>query len=205
MTHILRFDTQVEGFDSEIGFPVMDAIRVGEIETHQLPEQHFFSTYHHGSTEKLRETTRKIYTYMNYVGLSPALEIEEIYHKFDLNILEDNIVEVRVSFLPWPELFLSQLHRVLGDSIAETIWAGGESITPFTPVDERVMWVAEALERLKLYANPTQQFEILSRVSLTRPMDDVAQFKKIYKETGDVSKLLETLEAKMAAGPSRLS
>ena len=34
LTHIFRFDTPVDGFDSEIGFPVSVEINTGDVITH---------------------------------------------------------------------------------------------------------------------------------------------------------------------------
>ena len=74
--------------------------------------------------------------------------------------------------------------RVLGDQLAVEIWTGGEELTPHTPVDARAAWVGSALERLKTHTNDAQQFDILSRVALIRPVEDRQSFQKIYREKG---------------------
>ena len=82
------------------------------------------------------------------------------------------------------------------------IWMGGEAITPFTLVDDRVEWVAQSLERLKRHTNQDQQFDILSRVALVRPIEDVLKYKKIYQETGDVNKVFEAQNEQLRASPT---
>ena len=46
MVHIFRFDTPVDGFDSEIGFPIESDVNIGDIRTHTLRKMHFFSLMH---------------------------------------------------------------------------------------------------------------------------------------------------------------
>jgi len=184
LTHIFRFDTPVEGYDSEIGFPVSAAVNVGDVKTRTLRRLHFFSLLHTGPVKQLRETTSKISSHMNRVGLSSELELVEIYHQYDPNDERQNRIEARISFLAWPEVYWEQLVRVLGTDLAEEIWAGGEDVTPFTLVDDRARWVAESLERLKVHTDQDQQFDILSRVALVRPCEDTETYKALYEESG---------------------
>ena len=202
LTHIFRFDTPVDGFDSEIGFPVKAAICTGEVKTSSLRRLDTFSLLHSGSYDALGDTTRKIYEHMNKVGLAAELELIEIYHKFDPEDQGNVLIEVQASFLNWPEVYLQQLVRVLGQDLASEIWAGGEEITPFTLVDDRVKWVGKSLARLKEYSNQDQQFDILSRVALVRPSEDINKFKKIYDETGDINAILEMQNEQLASGPT---
>jgi effector-binding domain-containing protein len=201
LVHIFRFDTPVEGFDSEIGFAVETEINSGEVRTHRLRKMHFFSLMHEGPPETLRNTTLKIFEHMKKVGLSSELELMEVYHRYDPQKPDDSLIETRASFLAWPEVYREQLLRVLGPELTQEIWQGGENITPFTLVDERVDWVAQSIERLKTHTNQEQQFDILSRVALVRPMEDVLKFKKIYEQSGDANKVIEAQnEALKASG-----
>jgi effector-binding domain-containing protein len=202
LTHIFRFDTPVDGFDSEIGFPVTTSVRMEEMKTSTLRRLDTFSLLHSGSLASLRDTTRKIYAHMNKVGLAAELELVEIYHKFDPEDQDDVLIEVQASFLNWPEVYYQQLVRVLGYDLASKIWAGGEEITPFTLVDDRVEWVGKSLVRLKEYSNQDQQFDILSRVALVRPSEDINKFKKIYEETGDVNVILAMQNEQLESGPT---
>ncbi|MBN2554477.1 MAG: hypothetical protein JXA97_00940 [Anaerolineales bacterium] len=201
LTHIFYYDTPVDGFDSEIGFPVSHPVNTDCVRTHELRRLHFFSAMHHGPAEMLAETARRLYKYMRTVGLSPELELVEIYHRFDPEHEEENLIEVRAAHLAWPEVFREQLGRVLGDQLAEEIWAGGEKLTPHTPVDARAAWVGSALERLKTHTNDAQQFDILSRVALIRPAEDRQSFLKIYQEKG-LGAVLEAQSERLSGGPT---
>jgi hypothetical protein len=139
---------------------------------------------------------------MNKVGLAPELELVEIYHQLDPENLDETIVEIQASFLAWPEAYREQLLRVLGSKLTDEIWAGGEEITPFTLVDDRVEWVSRSIERLKDQTNRDQQFDILSRVALVRPLEDINKHKKIYDETGDANLILKSQHQELQSGPT---
>jgi effector-binding domain-containing protein len=202
LVHILRFDTPVDGFDSEIGYPVTSAVNSSQVRTHTLRRMHFFSLIHKGSVDTIRETTSKIFEHMKQTGLSPELELMEVYYQYDPGSRAEQVVETRASFLAWPEVYKEQLLRVLGSEKSIEIWRGGERITPFTLVDERVEWVARSIERLKQHTNQEQQFDILSRVALVRPIEEIMKYKKIFDETGDVNQILETQNAGLKASPT---
>jgi hypothetical protein len=200
--NIFRFDTPVDGFDSEVGFEVSEPVNVGEVRTHKLRKLHFFSLTHHGPVETLRDTKFKLIEHLGKTGLSSELEDVEIYHSIDPDNPDKNVIEAQWSYLAWPEIYREQLTRVLGPELTEEIWAGGESITPFTLVDERVEWVATSIERLKAHATPDQQFDILSRVALVRPIEDVNKHKELYERTGDINAVIAEQDEALKKTPT---
>jgi hypothetical protein len=199
LTHIFRFDTEVEGFDSEIGFPVSTPVVREAIATHTLREMHFYSRRHDGPVATLRTTAGTLYDYMNTTGLSPELELVEVYRDHRPDTPLGGRVDVMASFLAWPEVYRAQLERALDRDTAAAVWAGGEKITPHTPVDPRCDWVAASIGRLKKSSTPDQQFDILSRVALVRPPEEIQRFKAIYDETGSVEAVFRAQEAKLSA------
>ena len=202
LTHIFRFDTPVDGYDSEIGFPVSADINAGDIKTHKLRKMHFYSLLHEGSLKTLSETSRKLYQYMNKTGLSPELELVEIYYDYAPESSKEQKIQVMASFLAWPGVYKEQLTRVLGKNIADKIWQGGEKMTPHTLVDERCVWVAETINRLKKHTDLEQQFDILSRVALIRPIEDVMKYKKMYAESKDINTIFKAQEKQLEKTPT---
>jgi hypothetical protein len=202
LTHIFRFDTPVQGYDSEIGYPVTEEVTTDEILTHTLREMHFYKALHVGPHTTIRDTVRVLHGRLDAAGLSPELELVERYLDRDLEHPERSRTEVMVSYLAWPEVYREQLERVLGTAPAAAIWEGGDRITPFTPVDERCLWVAATIERLRAVTTLEQQFDVLSRVALVRPAEDVAPYKELYERTGDVDEVIQAQGEKLATGPS---
>lgn len=198
LMHIFRYDTPVEGHDSEIGFPVSADVNDGEIRTHRLRAMACFSLTHEGPLDTLNATATRLYGYMDRTGLSPELELTEVYHHRDPAKTNATRVEIMASYLDWANVYRAQLTRVLGRKIAETVWKGGERITPHTLVDERCAWVAESIARLKTRTDLRQQFDILSRVALVRPPEDVAHYKAIYDRSGRIDDVFQALAATLA-------
>jgi effector-binding domain-containing protein len=202
LTHIFRFDTPVDGYDSEIGFPVSKEVHSGEVRTHRLRRMHFFSVLHRGSPETLRVSRARLSEHMNRRGLSPELESVEVYHRRDTAQPSQNETEVMASYLAWPEVYKEQLVRVLGDKTAAEIWEGGAVITPQTLVDERGAWVATSIARLRARTDEDQQFDILSRVALVRPPEDVARYKPLYDQEKNLQAVFAAQEEQLRKTPT---
>jgi hypothetical protein len=199
LTHILRFDTPVEGMDSEIGFPVSAPVQDGGVTTHTLRQMHFYSKLHQGPPDSLRATSGELYRYMCRTGLSPELELVHVHYHRDLERPQQSRTQVMAAYLAWPELYLEQLVRVFGEEAGRRLWRGGDRMTPHTAVDERAAWVGRSIARLKEHSTAEQQFDILSRVALTRPREDVEHTRQLYENHGcDVEALLKTLHAELA-------
>ena len=202
LTHIFRFDTPVDGYDSEVGFPVSEEVTKGDIKTHTLRKMHFYSLPNEGTIETLSETSGKLYQYMNTTGLSPELELVEIYDDFISQGSKTQKIQVMAAFLAWPEVYNEQLVRVLGKEAAARIWQDGEKLTPYTLVDERCAWVAETINKLKERTSLDQQFDILSRVALIRPIEDVMKYKRMYDETNDIRTIFRAQEKQLEETPT---
>lgn len=200
---IFRFDTPVDGFDAELGYPVSEEVLTEMVRTHTLREMHFFGAKGSGTVEEIRKAQGAVYQQMNVSGLSPELELVEIYHQFDPDKMENNVFEVHGSFLAWPEIYFKQLTRVLGETEAKRIWEGGEQITPFTPVDERVQWVSQSISRLKEVTTRPQQFDILSRVALVRPTEEIQKHKQSYLQHHNFDRVVEEVVSFLENGPSK--
>jgi hypothetical protein len=198
LTHIIRFDTPVEGFDSEIGFPVGEPVATDEITTHTLREMHFYAAVHQGPQETARETAAELYRRLDLAGLSPELEYVEVFLNRDAAHPARSKTRVMASYLAWPEVYRAQLERVLGATAARAVWRGGERVTPFTPVDERCSWVAATIDRLKARTTAEQQFDVLSRVALVRPPEDILQYQEIYDREHEVEAVLRAQNERLS-------
>jgi hypothetical protein len=161
---------------------------------------HFYAKTHEGPMDTLSTTRGSIYSYMSTTGLSPELELVETFLDHRPGQELAGRVDILASFLAWPEVYREQLTRVLGASTAATVWKGGETLTPHTPVDPRAAWVGRSIARLKKHSTLDQQFDILSRVALIRPTEDVATYKALYEETGKVEAIFKAQHEKLSQG-----
>jgi hypothetical protein len=193
LTLIFHYDTPVDGFDAELGYLVEKPFSNNELSTRTLEEAHFFSIMHHRSYKTINESQKKVYEFMYSKGLSAAMELVEILHDVDFKNQERVKIEIQASFLPWGEWYLKSLIEILGEEKAVEIWKGGEKITPFTDIKERTQWVKETLERLKLNSSNKEQFEIISRIALPRPIEEINIYKKVYEETKSIEKTLDKI------------
>ena len=196
LTLIFHYDTPVDGFDAEIGFPVKEEINKENINTRTLKKMEFLSIVHHGQYSTLRESAIKAYQYMYSKGLSAEMEMVEILLEYDLDNFEENLkakTEIHASILVWDKKFKKNLEIILSVEKANMIWEGGEEMNPFIPIENRIKWVKGALERLKANSTEDEQFEIVSRLALTRPQEDINVYKKLYLESG-YDKVIEKIE-----------
>jgi hypothetical protein len=145
------------------------------------------------------ESEGELYRYMYSRGLSAELELVEVLHDFDETTGTGQNIEAMASFLPWPEIYREELTRVLGEEASEEIWAGGGAVTPHTPVDERCRWVEESIRRLKERSTEEEQFDILSRVALVRPPEDIEKHRKTYEEAGTIQAVFDAMQANFLA------
>ena len=91
----------------------------------------------------------------------------------------------------------------MGAEAGEEIWKGGEAITPHTPVDVRCAWVAASVARLEARTGRERQFDVLSRVALRRPVEDVNRYKEIYDRTHSFDAVMEAWNEKLRKTPNK--
>lgn len=197
LTLIFHYDTQVDGFDAEIGYPVSENVNIDPISSRVLRRNEFLSSVHIGKSEKIGEAYQRVYSLMYKNGISPGLSTVEIFHEFDFDNLENVKVEVQGSIHMWNYLYKSALSKYLGEEKQEKIYLDGDKITPFTNIDDRIFWVKETLERLKEESTPEEQFQILSHIALIRPLEEINQYKQKYLENHKIQDVITLLKSKL--------
>ncbi|MCY3412323.1 MAG: hypothetical protein INQ03_11870 [Candidatus Heimdallarchaeota archaeon] len=191
---IRHYDYPGPGLDYEIGYPVNRNIK--ELNTYDRNYNEYLSGRVKGTMEMAAKLGGEIYKEMYAHGISPGMEYIEIYHILDPDD-EMSEIEIRAAMHMWVTLYHKSLHKHItnlgSEDIVASIFAGGEKMHAFTPIEERVAWVTETLERLKSYVDVDSQFHIISDIALTRPQSDIDQYKKVYVETGSMEKVMEKL------------
>lgn len=187
---IYHYDTPVKGFDAEIGYFVDEEINTDIISTRKYLLNEFLTLSHYGSIKDISKSVSKIYKFMYEQGISAGMELIEVYHKVN-EADDDFVVTIEASMHMWLRLYRINLEKILGNELTNIIWKGGEHITPLINIEDRVLWVTNSLSKLKKHSDEKQQFEIISRIALTRPKEETGLFKELFKETGDINLVME--------------
>ena len=197
MTLIFHYDTPVDGFDAEIGYPVSENVNIDPISSRVLGRNEFLSSIHEGKSEKIGDAYQRVYSLMYKNGISPGLSTVEVFHEYDFDNPENIKVEVQGSIHMWNYLYKKALCKYLGEEKQERIYLDGDKITPFTNIEDRILWVKETLERLKKESSLEEQFQILSEIALTRPLEEINQYKQKYLENHNVQDVITLLKSKL--------
>jgi effector-binding domain-containing protein len=191
LTLIFHYDTPVDGFDAELGYPVSKMVEIDRITSRKLGYNEFLATKHKGDNEGLRAKSREVYELLYKNGISPGMELVEILKHVDREKPENNITEIQASIHLWVYLYLNNLIKFLGKDLADRISKGYQKITPLTNIADRKQWVKGTLEKLKANSTEHQQFEIMSNIALTRPSAEMKRYKDKYKKTQDIREVIK--------------
>ena len=197
LTLIFHYDTPVDGFDAEIGFPISEKINHPEINSRILGRNEFLSSVHSGSPDKIGDAYQRVYGLMYKNGISPGMSTVEIFHDYDFDNPESVKIEVQGSIHMWNYLYKHALNKYLGQKKEEQIYLDGDKITPFTSINERIEWVKETIARLKQQSTKEEQFQVLSHIALDRPLEEINQYKEKYRENHNLQDVIELLKAKL--------
>ena len=197
LTLIFHYDTPVDGFDAEIGYPVSENVNIDTISSRILRRNEFLSSIHIGKSEKIGDAYQRVYSLMYKNGISPGMSTVEVFHEYDFENPDNVKVEVQGSIHMWNCLYKNALNKYLGEEKQERIYFDGDKITPFTNIEDRILWVKETLERLKKESFPQEQFQILSHIALIRPLEEINQYKQKYLENHKIQDIITLLKSKL--------
>lgn len=201
---IFYFVSSVQGgSDVEVGFPVVRPVETAQIRTRRLPPLEVLSLRHRGSLEMLQETYGKLYGHASTHGVISDEFGRELY--LDLRDPGDCEVEVQFVVHDWNGLLARNVERVLGPAGKEAVMQGSGDITVNTALDDRFLWVKQALVRLDRLADKDQTYDLLSSCAHVFPAEQVAKLKAVYEEargrTGDALQAVDAVIAFMDADP----
>jgi len=201
---IFRFVTSIkEGFDVEVGLPVVQAVETGNIKTRFLPEMEVLSLVHTGPVEELGETYEKLYGCASEHGLISDEFCKEIYS--DSNDPTGDKIELQFVLHNWNRLLGRNLERVLGKETRLKVMQGSDELTLESTADERFHWVKGVVERLGELADEGQKYDILSSCAHVFPGEQIEKLKVVYEEvrtrTGDSLKAVDAVIKFMGEDP----
>lgn len=195
---IFHFVSSVtDGFDVEVGFPVRRAVEVGPVQTRWLPPLQVLSLCHRGPLEALREGYARLYGYAAAHGIISDEFCCEVY--LDLHDPADCEVEVNLVVHDWNALLARHVERVVGAAGREAVMQDSSAIGVETALDDRFLWVRQALERLAGLADTHQQYDVLSSCAHVFPSEQVEKLRAVYEEArGRAGEGLAAVDAVLA-------
>ena len=178
---ITQFITSVtEGFDAEVGFPVTQAVEMGEIETRMLPAMEVLSLIHTGPVDELTESYRKLYRWASGQGLISDEFSREVF--LDSNSPDGKEIEIQFVIHDWNRLLSENAGRVLGERAGQAVTQGSDQLTTESTGDERFRWVKGAVETLDGLANEDQRYDILSGCAHVFRRGQIEKLRAVYEE-----------------------
>jgi effector-binding domain-containing protein len=178
---VIRFVTSVEdGFDAEIGFPVIGAVKAGDVGTHASPPMDVLSLMHTGPLEALGESYRTLYAATAEQGLISDEFAREVYPDWEL--AEWNRVEVQFVVHNWDGLFAANLDRVLGEAARSQVMRWVDEPRIECTLDERFRWAKEMVERLQRSTSEDQVYDVLSGCAHVFPQEQIDKLRAVYLE-----------------------
>lgn len=200
---IFRFITSFkEGFDIEVGFPVLKAVKNDIIKTRIIPKMEVLSLINR-EDEKIGESYRNLYCYAYEHGLISDEFCLEIYH--DSDVPEDGLTEIQFVIHKWDELLAKNLKKYIGEKEKRKLMKGINDLKFDTTVKERFTRVMEAIEKLQDIASEEQMYKILSGCAHIFPKSQIEKLKAVYdkvkKKTGDALQAIDAVIEFMGNDP----
>jgi len=201
---IFQFITSyTEGFDVEVGFPLVGPIEARGVQTRTRPAMQVLSRVHHGPVESLRDTLLPLYGFVSEHGLISDEFRQEVY--LDADDPQGSQIELHFIIHDWNGLLDRNLARVLGQEPRQRVMTDSEAITLESSVPERFRWTRAMMDQLDTLADEDQRYEILSRCAHVFPKGQIAKlgvvFEEVRSRTGDPWQAVDAVVEFMSADP----
>ena len=173
------FSSYTEGFEVEVGFPVMQAVETEYIHSKTCPGLDVLSIVHKAPPAELHATKLKLYEFTDKNGLISDEFTREVYPEW-----EDTSGPIEAQFVihNWNAIFARNLERVLGkekrDQIMQVADQPGLESTPL----ERFEWAKSAMQCLDELANEDQKFDVVSSCSHVYPPLQLDKLRDAYQD-----------------------
>jgi effector-binding domain-containing protein len=177
--HIQYFSSYTEGYEAEVGFPVMQAVESGRIKSKSSPALEVLAITHQGSPETLHETKLKLRQFTTQHALISDEFTREVYLDWQN---PQGPVEVQFVIHNWNEILARNLERVIGQSGRATVMQGVENLDVESSPAKRFEWAKAAMQRLDALANEHEKFDVVSSCAHVYPPGQLDKLKVIYDE-----------------------
>ncbi len=169
-----------EGFDAEIGFPVIQPVETARITTRMLPTLEVLAKVSPGVGAPLGETYQALFSLQQSHGLISDEYLIEIF--IDNDDPQGNQIEVCLVRHQWEQLFRESLTREMGTVVGEAVLPGDNLIFVDSLIDERFKWAKAAVDRLDKVSDDYQRYEVLSACSHIFPPAQAEKLRIVYQQ-----------------------
>ena len=180
--------------DITICLPIKKGSKIKDVEIKKLPKVEVLAVLHHGVHEKLNDSYRTIYNFMNEKGIEGTAFSREIIINYNPIQPEENITELQIVLHKWEDRFAKNVERVLGKKIKNELMKDSEILfTLESTLREKNKWLKIALNKLDEVATEEQKYEILSCCAHEFSDKRINYMKSIYQKTGSIDAVLEEM------------
>jgi effector-binding domain-containing protein len=201
---IIQFVTSVkEGYDAEVGFPVVRNVERGEVRTRTLPEMDVLSLVHRGPVENVGKSYNKLYSNAYEHGLISDEFCQEVY--LDSINGYGKGIEIQFVIHNWAKLLAKNLKRALGVNVKQEVMQGSDKLTFGSTAERRFQWTKAAIERLESLSDEEERYDIVSSCAHVFPKSQIEKLRAVYKstmvQTRDVIEAVDAVIAFMGDDP----
>jgi len=191
---IYHWGTGVDnGYDVEVGYPVLEEIYSDEIETYELEDVDVISHTHYGDYDDVRGSYQKISKYMKEHGLIPMPQSRQILIKEDPDDPDDNVMEIQLFIHNWDDRLEEGLDEILGEEERNIIMKGTENINFDSSWEERFDWIVSTMKRLEERTDELQRYQIVSCCADHFSERRIEGLRDIYLKKHDIDEVLEAM------------
>jgi len=191
--HIQYFSSYSEGYEAEVGFPVIQPVESRQVKSKLSPALEVLALTHTGSPETLSETKLKLHQFTSQHALISDEFTREVYLDWQN---PQGPIEVQFMIHNWNEIFARNLERVLGKDGRAIVMQGAETLDVESTLTERFAWAKAAMQHLDTLADEHQKYDVVSSCAHVYPPGQLEKLKVVYDEArGQYVDPLEAVDA----------
>jgi effector-binding domain-containing protein len=191
---IIHYGAVKEGLLIEAAYPVNRALETGQVHTRLLEARRAWTMVHRGTPETLRETTGKIFEYIQVHAGTVGGGVREIYLSIDPNHPETNVTEIQVLRHEWDQRLADGVGQVLGSAARRQVMAGIEAIMDESSAEAYREWIHGAIRRIDtLTDNSEEKYKIISCCAHIFPQERIDLLRGIYEQRHDIDDVLREM------------
>jgi len=191
---IIHYGAVKDGLLIEAAYPVNRPVETGQVHTRLLESRRAWTMVHRGIPDAIRETTGKMFEYIQSHAGTVGGGVREIYLSLDPDHPEFNVTEVQVLRHEWDQRLADGVEQVLGPAARQQVMAGIEAITDEASAQAYREWIHTAMRRLDtLTDDPEIKYKIVSCCAHVFPQKRIDLLRNIYEQRHDIDDVLREM------------